>query len=83
MFSQSLNPALKYRDCAYQQAVQNAYSASILWIISICQSLILILDKPCAHKLYIEDHICLRISCPKTAIATTTEIRESASTVFK
>ena len=74
-------------DGAYQQDVQNVYSDNIV-ATSILMTVFMV--KPSfrflislAQMNYIEYHICLRISYPKTAIVITTEIRESASTAFE
>ena len=74
-------------DGAYQQDVQNVYSDNIV-ATSILMTVFMV--KPSfrflislAQMNYIEDHICLTTSYPKTAIVITTEVSESASTAFE
>ncbi len=74
-------------DGAYQQDVQNVYrdsivATSILMTVFMAKSSFRFLIN-LAHRIYIGDHICLITSYPKTAIVTTTEVSESASTAFE
>ncbi len=66
---------------AYQQDVQNVYNASI---VATSILVIVFMANPSsrflinlAHRNYIDDHTCMRISYPKTAIVTITESMNS------